>query len=112
MKKSKENSDEKESGKKKKPAKEEKHMSHAEKSPQKLTPTDVLKGESPLVLTATLEPIAGDRIRMILPFPEAGGFKVMQGKTSISIDLTTPEGAQASEFQEEFEELQKKRGRK
>lgn len=39
-----------------------------------------------------VEPIAGDRIRMILPFPEAGGFKVMQGKTSISIDLTTPEG--------------------
>ncbi len=39
-----------------------------------------------------VEPIAGDRIRMILPFPEAGGFKVMQGKHSISIDLTTPEG--------------------
>ena len=39
-----------------------------------------------------VEPIAGDRIRMILPFPEAGGFKVMQGKSSISIDLTTPEG--------------------
>ena len=39
-----------------------------------------------------VEPIAGDRIRMILPFPEAGGFKVMQGKSSIAIDLTTPEG--------------------
>lgn len=40
-----------------------------------------------------VEPLAGDRIRMILPFPEAGGFKVMQGKSSISVDLTTPEGA-------------------
>jgi crotonobetainyl-CoA:carnitine CoA-transferase CaiB-like acyl-CoA transferase len=39
-----------------------------------------------------VEPIAGDRIRMILPFPEAGGFKVMQGKESIAIDLATPEG--------------------
>lgn len=39
-----------------------------------------------------VEPLAGDRIRMILPFPEAGGFKVMQGKSSIAIDLTTPEG--------------------
>jgi crotonobetainyl-CoA:carnitine CoA-transferase CaiB-like acyl-CoA transferase len=39
-----------------------------------------------------VEPIAGDRIRMILPFPEAGGFKVMQGKKSIAVDLSTPEG--------------------
>jgi len=39
-----------------------------------------------------VEPLAGDRIRLILPFPECGGFKVMQGKESIAVDLTTPEG--------------------
>lgn len=37
----------------------------------KLTPTDVLKGESPLVLTATLEPIVGDRFQPA-GFPEIG----------------------------------------
>ncbi|MBS0457293.1 MAG: CRISPR-associated protein [Proteobacteria bacterium] len=48
-------------------------MSDAEKksSPKKLTPTDVLKGGSPLVLTATLEPIAGDRFQPA-GFPEIG----------------------------------------
>ncbi len=44
-------------------------MSEAEK--KKLTPSDVLKGESPLVLTATLEPIAGDRFQPA-GFPEIG----------------------------------------
>jgi crotonobetainyl-CoA:carnitine CoA-transferase CaiB-like acyl-CoA transferase len=39
-----------------------------------------------------VEPLAGDRIRNILPFPESGGLKVMQGKDSIAVDLTTPEG--------------------
>ena len=39
-----------------------------------------------------VEPLAGDRIRNIIPFPESGGLKVMQGKESIAIDLTTPEG--------------------
>jgi len=39
-----------------------------------------------------VEPLAGDRIRMILPFPESGGLKVMQGKDSIAVDLTTAEG--------------------
>jgi crotonobetainyl-CoA:carnitine CoA-transferase CaiB-like acyl-CoA transferase len=39
-----------------------------------------------------VEPLAGDRIRMILPFPEAGGMKVMQGKDSIAVDLTTEDG--------------------
>lgn len=43
-------------------------MSEAKK---KLTPADVLKGESPLVLTATLEPIAGDRFQPA-GFPEIG----------------------------------------
>ncbi|MEW5740761.1 MAG: type I-U CRISPR-associated protein Cas7 [Myxococcota bacterium] len=48
-------------------------MSEAEKKspPKKLRPADVLKGESPLVLTATLEPIAGDRFQPA-GFPEIG----------------------------------------
>jgi CRISPR-associated protein Csb1 len=44
-------------------------MSEAEK--KKLIPADVLQGESPLVLTATLEPIAGDRFQPA-GFPEIG----------------------------------------
>lgn len=53
--------------------KEEKHMPDTAKKsyPKKLTPTDVLKGESPLVLTATFEPIAGDRFQPA-GFPEIG----------------------------------------
>lgn len=43
-------------------------MSEADK---KLTPAEVLKGESPLVLTATLEPIVGDRFQPA-GFPEIG----------------------------------------
>jgi crotonobetainyl-CoA:carnitine CoA-transferase CaiB-like acyl-CoA transferase len=39
-----------------------------------------------------VEPLVGDRIRTIIPFPESGGMKVMQGKESIAIDLQTPEG--------------------
>ena len=39
-----------------------------------------------------VEPLAGDRIRNIISFPESGGLKVMQGKESIAIDLTTPQG--------------------
>jgi CRISPR-associated protein Csb1 len=52
---------------------EEKHMSEPEKKspPKKLTPADVLKGESPLVLTATLEPIGSDRFQPA-GFPEIG----------------------------------------
>lgn len=48
-------------------------MSEAEKKspPKKLTPADVLKGESPLVLTAMLEPIVGDRFQPA-GFPEIG----------------------------------------
>jgi len=38
---------------------------------KKLTPADVLKGKSPLVLTATLEPIVGDRFQPA-GFPEIG----------------------------------------
>lgn len=39
--------------------------------PKKLTPGDVLRGESPLVLTAALEPIVGDRFQPA-GFPEIG----------------------------------------
>ena len=48
-------------------------MSEAEKRspPKKLTPDGVLKGDSPLVLTATLEPIVGDRFQPA-GFPEIG----------------------------------------
>ena len=48
-------------------------MSEAEKKspPKKLTPADVLKGESPLVLTATLVSIVGDRFQPA-GFPEIG----------------------------------------
>jgi len=48
-------------------------MSEAENKslPKKLTPADVLTGESPLILTATLEPIVGDRFQPA-GFPEIG----------------------------------------
>jgi crotonobetainyl-CoA:carnitine CoA-transferase CaiB-like acyl-CoA transferase len=39
-----------------------------------------------------VESLTGDTIRGVLPFPEAGGAKVMQGKESISLDLGTEEG--------------------
>ncbi len=39
-----------------------------------------------------VEPLTGDNIRRILPFPESGGAKVMQGKESIAVDLSTDEG--------------------
>ena len=41
-----------------------------------------------------VEPLSGDAIRMMIPFPEAGGAAVMQGKESICLDLSTPEGLQ------------------
>ncbi|MFF3573342.1 CaiB/BaiF CoA transferase family protein [Nocardia jiangxiensis] len=39
-----------------------------------------------------VEPLTGDTIRGLVPFPEAGGAKVMQGKESIALDMHTPEG--------------------
>jgi crotonobetainyl-CoA:carnitine CoA-transferase CaiB-like acyl-CoA transferase len=39
-----------------------------------------------------VESLDGDPIRTIVPFPEAGGAKVMQGKESVCVDLSTPEG--------------------
>jgi crotonobetainyl-CoA:carnitine CoA-transferase CaiB-like acyl-CoA transferase len=39
-----------------------------------------------------IEPPAGDNIRTLVAFPEAGGAKVLQGKESVALDLTTPDG--------------------
>ena len=39
-----------------------------------------------------VEPIDGEPMRMLLPFPEVGAAKCMQGKESICVDLSTDEG--------------------
>jgi len=39
-----------------------------------------------------IEPLAGDTIRSLMAFPEAGGAKVLQGKESVALDINTPEG--------------------
>jgi len=39
-----------------------------------------------------VEPLDGDNIRTLVAFPEAGGAKVLQGKESVAIDFTKPEG--------------------
>jgi crotonobetainyl-CoA:carnitine CoA-transferase CaiB-like acyl-CoA transferase len=39
-----------------------------------------------------VEPIDGEPMRKLLPFPEVGAAKVMQGKESIALDLSTDEG--------------------
>ena len=39
-----------------------------------------------------VEPLGGDPLRTILPFPEVGGIKPIQGKESIAVDITTLEG--------------------
>jgi crotonobetainyl-CoA:carnitine CoA-transferase CaiB-like acyl-CoA transferase len=39
-----------------------------------------------------VEPITGEPMRNLLPFPEAGGAKAMQGKESIAVDLSTADG--------------------
>jgi crotonobetainyl-CoA:carnitine CoA-transferase CaiB-like acyl-CoA transferase len=39
-----------------------------------------------------VEPIEGEPMRNLLPFPEVGGAKTMQGKESIALDLSTDEG--------------------
>ena len=39
-----------------------------------------------------VEPLEGEPMRTILPFPEVGGAKVLQGKESIAVDLGTDEG--------------------
>ena len=39
-----------------------------------------------------VEPMAGEPMRTLLPFPEVGAAKCMQGKESICVDLSTDEG--------------------
>lgn len=39
-----------------------------------------------------VEPLDGDNIRTLVAYPEAGGAKVLQGKESVAIDFTKPEG--------------------
>jgi crotonobetainyl-CoA:carnitine CoA-transferase CaiB-like acyl-CoA transferase len=39
-----------------------------------------------------VEPLEGDNIRNLVAFPEAGGAKVLQGKESVAIDFTKPQG--------------------
>jgi crotonobetainyl-CoA:carnitine CoA-transferase CaiB-like acyl-CoA transferase len=39
-----------------------------------------------------VEPISGEPMRTLLPFPELGAAKVMQGKESIAVDMSTDEG--------------------
>jgi crotonobetainyl-CoA:carnitine CoA-transferase CaiB-like acyl-CoA transferase len=39
-----------------------------------------------------VEPIEGEPMRSLLPFPEVGGAKCLQGKESICVDLSTDEG--------------------
>jgi crotonobetainyl-CoA:carnitine CoA-transferase CaiB-like acyl-CoA transferase len=39
-----------------------------------------------------VEPVKGEPMRTLLPFPELGAAKVMQGKESIAVDMSTDEG--------------------
>jgi len=39
-----------------------------------------------------VEALEGDPIRNMMPFPEAAGARVMQGKESVTVNITTPEG--------------------
>jgi crotonobetainyl-CoA:carnitine CoA-transferase CaiB-like acyl-CoA transferase len=39
-----------------------------------------------------VEQLDGDPIRNIVPFPEIGGIKVLQGKESVAVDISSPEG--------------------
>lgn len=39
-----------------------------------------------------IEEAGGDNIRVLVPFPEAGGAKVLQGKESVVVDLRSEEG--------------------
>jgi crotonobetainyl-CoA:carnitine CoA-transferase CaiB-like acyl-CoA transferase len=41
-----------------------------------------------------IEPLEGDPMRTILPFPESGAARVLQGKESIALDMSTDEGRQ------------------
>ncbi|HVV29243.1 MAG TPA: CoA transferase [Mycobacteriales bacterium] len=39
-----------------------------------------------------IEPLAGEPMRLILHFPETGAAKSLQGKESVAVDMTAPEG--------------------
>jgi len=39
-----------------------------------------------------VEQLDGDPMRSIMPFPEAGGIKVLQGKESVAVDITSEAG--------------------
>jgi len=39
-----------------------------------------------------IEPLAGEPMRHVLPVPEAGAVKVLQGKESVALDVAEPEG--------------------
>jgi crotonobetainyl-CoA:carnitine CoA-transferase CaiB-like acyl-CoA transferase len=39
-----------------------------------------------------IEPLEGDPMRMILPFPESGAARVLQGKESVALDMASDEG--------------------
>jgi crotonobetainyl-CoA:carnitine CoA-transferase CaiB-like acyl-CoA transferase len=39
-----------------------------------------------------VEQLEGDPIRNVMPFPELGGVKVLAGKESVGVDVSTPEG--------------------
>ncbi len=41
-----------------------------------------------------VEPMGGEPMRSLLPFPEVGGAKCLQGKESVCVDLSTEEGRQ------------------
>jgi crotonobetainyl-CoA:carnitine CoA-transferase CaiB-like acyl-CoA transferase len=39
-----------------------------------------------------IEPLEGDPMRSILPFPESGGARVLQGKESVALDIASDDG--------------------
>ena len=39
-----------------------------------------------------VEPLAGDPMRHVMPVPDAGAVKMLQGKESVAVDLDAPEG--------------------
>jgi crotonobetainyl-CoA:carnitine CoA-transferase CaiB-like acyl-CoA transferase len=39
-----------------------------------------------------VEPLEGDPMRTILPFPESGGTRVLQGKESVALNMASPQG--------------------
>ena len=39
-----------------------------------------------------VEPLEGDPMRLILPFPESGGSRVLQGKESVALDMASDAG--------------------